>query len=218
MWRKENPGLGHKRGDTKAASIVFLCYSRRCVCGEWWVEKSRLDELRAEGRIKRPAQWAKEKAKRRANPLQMEQNRKYHRNYRKKMAPHQKALVRSYGSARRERARLSGCWTKPTTHIKKMYEIVDDMRRRTGDTLEIDHIIPLVHGGKHIEGNLQILDRATNREKSGNPFWMSPDGLSLDWRDVPRHLWPENLRPEYERLIALHPKPVYAIRTKFHRG
>ena len=80
--------------------------------------------------------------------------------------------------------------------------------------MEVDHIIPVKHGGPHMVGNLQILTGAMNRQKGGNPFWMT-DGPYIDWRDVPRRLWPENLRAEYERLIVLHPKPVHAVRSGF---
>ena len=78
----------------------------------------------------------------------------------------------------------------------------------------VDHIIPVHHGGLHAIGNLQIMESEMNGSKGHNPFWMS-DGPYLDWRDVPRRLWPEKLRPEYERLILLHPKPVHAIRVAF---
>jgi len=120
------------------------------------------------------------------------------------------ADVRVYGTTCPERRR----GTKKL--IERIYRHAANMRIGFGIKHEIDHIIPLCSGGLHVEGNLQILTADINRSKGSNPFWMSPDGLSLDWRDVPQRLWPENLRPEYERLIALHPKPVHAVRTKFN--
>lgn len=96
--------------------------------------------------------------------------------------------------------------------LRRIYQHASQIQKRLGIEMEVDHIIPVRHGGPHMVGNLQILTGAVNRQKGGNPFWMSPDGLSRDFRDVPRHLWPEKLRPEYERLVALHPKLVYARR------
>lgn len=100
--------------------------------------------------------------------------------------------------------------------LRRIYQHAAQSQKRLGIEMEVDHIIPVRHGGPHMVGNLQILTGEMNRQKGGNPFWMSSDELALDWRDVKRELWPEKLRPEYERLIALHPKPVHAIRTRLN--
>lgn len=85
--------------------------------------------------------------------------------------------------------------------VEMMFEYANEMEKRTGVRQSVDHIIPLCHGGWHHQDNLQILPAKMNSEKSGNPFWIAPYGYR-DWRSVPRYLWPENLRNEYEILIT----------------
>lgn len=37
---------------------------------------------------------------------------------------------------------------------------------RPGDEYDFDHIVPLILGGKHAEGNLQVVSRQAHREKT----------------------------------------------------
>lgn len=68
----------------------------------------------------------------------------------------------------------------------------------SGLGLVVDHIIPLKHGGWHHEDNLQLMSRSLNAEKNASVLW-EMDGYK-SWRDVPEFLWPDRLRPMYERL------------------
>lgn len=68
----------------------------------------------------------------------------------------------------------------------------------TGVMHELDHIIPLWHGGCHHHQNLQPLPRTINKRKGANPTWTMPGYKS--WRDVPEYLWPEQLKNQYNAL------------------
>ena len=80
--------------------------------------------------------------------------------------------------------------------------IFSECRRLTKETKiqhNVDHIIPIAHGGFHHHLNLQILPWFINQEKNANPFWKSESFKC--WKDVPRFLWPKNLKQKYLKLI-----------------
>lgn len=66
------------------------------------------------------------------------------------------------------------------------------LTRQTGISHHIDHIIPLAKGGWHHHQNLQILPHKLNSGKRDSLTWKRRGYKS--WRDVPRFLWPKNLR------------------------
>lgn len=78
---------------------------------------------------------------------------------------------------------------------KALYEKALELQQKTGLPYNVDHIIPLSHGGWHHHANLQVLPKHVNNQKYNNPFWEEPGYLS--WKDVPKTLWPENLKTEY---------------------
>lgn len=81
------------------------------------------------------------------------------------------------------------------------------LKRHTGETWSIDHIIPLKHGGWHVNANLQIMPSRLNSSKSSNPFWSAPDAGVMrpyrTWRDVPEIYWPEQLAETYREIAAI---------------
>jgi hypothetical protein len=74
------------------------------------------------------------------------------------------------------------------------------LTKESGIHHNVDHIIPVCHGGFHHHLNLQIIPWFINQSKGSNPFWVQ-DGFKT-WKDVPCYLWPEKLKPEYEKKIA----------------
>lgn len=79
----------------------------------------------------------------------------------------------------------------------KIYKLATELTRMTGERHCVDHIIPIAHGGWHHHQNLQPLPENVNAKKNANPFWES--SVYKDWMDVPEYLWPDKLRPEYEK-------------------
>jgi hypothetical protein len=70
----------------------------------------------------------------------------------------------------------------------------------TGILHHVDHIIPLSCGGWHHHDNLQCLPANLNLQKKDNPVW-EHHGYKC-WRDVPTHLWPEQLDKLYSSLLV----------------
>ncbi len=123
---------------------------------------------------------------------------KYRANHRKwtKANRHRAYL---HVSLRRESIRLHPESNK--TAMLAIYSSAVSLTRSTGIPHSVDHLIPVRHGGWHHQDNLQVLESKMNHGKHANPFWLAPHMGIKDWRDVPRHLWPEALTPEYSRLI-----------------
>lgn len=74
----------------------------------------------------------------------------------------------------------------------KCYEI----SKETGIKHEVDHIIPVIRGGYHHQDNMQILPESLNRSKGHQIEWRVEGYKS--WKNVPRHLWPEELFSKYD--------------------
>lgn len=70
----------------------------------------------------------------------------------------------------------------------------------TGEVHHVDHIIPIACGGFHHHDNLQCLPAKLNLQKQDNPIW-EHQGYKC-WRDVPTHLWPEQLDKLYSSLLV----------------
>lgn len=89
--------------------------------------------------------------------------------------------------------------THPDIDLKRVVEIYresDNLLAATGIRHEVDHIIPLAHGGWHHQDNLQIIPEKINRSKADDPFW-EMDGYR-SWKSVPKDLWPDKLKKDYE--------------------
>jgi 5-methylcytosine-specific restriction endonuclease McrA len=69
------------------------------------------------------------------------------------------------------------------------------LNESTGVVHEIDHIIPIKHGGFHHHLNLQILPAVINRKKADKLPWEMEGYKS--WRDVPDFLWPDKLKQQF---------------------
>lgn len=82
---------------------------------------------------------------------------------------------------------------------REIYALRDAMIREHGTKFHVDHIIPLHKGGWHHHLNLQVLPGSMNISKKADEFWEKAGFLS--WRDVPRHLWPEKLVPQYLAIL-----------------
>lgn len=84
--------------------------------------------------------------------------------------------------------------------IAGYYALARKLTQETGIRHEVDHIIPLCLGGFHHQDNMQVLPSSVNRSKLYNPFWLTE--TYLDWRDVPRRLWPDGLRENYTQRLG----------------
>lgn len=80
------------------------------------------------------------------------------------------------------------------------YKLARSITKKTGILHAVDHIIPLEAKGPVHHLNLQVMPQSVNGSKNDNPFWQKPGFLS--WRDVPRFLWPAELAPQYEAILA----------------
>ncbi len=242
-WKRNNPDLRYRRGHKREDGRIFLEYKPPYCGGEKWVSAETFKKIiagtKSDKTVQRQYAWRRNKYKTdeafrekikslskaqyhgdkpKANAAKRRWwKKRYDRDpeFRKKARAKYKARTDRFGQyCTRDALRRVDKITGNKKLIRRIYKHAAIMKRSNGIKVEIDHVIPVYHGGHHHERNLQILPEAINRSKKDNPFWMS-DGCYRDWRDVPRELWPEPLRPEYERLIALHPKPVHAIRTGF---
>jgi hypothetical protein len=113
-----------------------------------------------------------------------------------------RAYSNAIAAKRRFRKRNQAYPQADEAKIKEFYAKAVAFEKTSGMPADVDHIIPLVHGGFEHEENLQILPKSINRSKGSNPFWMMPGFKS--WRDVPRNLWPVSLVPFFlvaERLL-----------------
>lgn len=161
----------------------------------------KIKETKRKSRRKRNKQVVeRNKAWRRSRP---EHTRARRRAWAKKNP--EKVLAYNANIRARRRERLH-----PDASKKKMAAIFKEARGlsvKTGISHHVDHIIPLSKKGWHHEDNIQTLPKHLNHNneeiggKGSDPFWLAPHAGVKDWRDVPRHLWPEKLAPEYERLI-----------------
>jgi hypothetical protein len=245
-WRKKNQPLVYKRRETRGDGKFFWGYQQARCGGEKWIGAGTLKKLDSANKSEKTKAYRRnwQRNRYRNDPDYRQVIKKTRRDWGKKNKEKANASKRKWWRKRyksdpffrrksikkcisrrkklgyyceRDALRRVGEITGSKILIKRIYRITADIKKKSGISMEVDHIIPVLHGGQHHERNLQMLEERINREKADNPFWMSPDGLSLDWRDVPCFLWPEKLRPEYERLIALHPKTVYP-NTRLHRA
>lgn len=81
----------------------------------------------------------------------------------------------------------------------KLFRFAAKLTKAMGLPHHVDHIIPLSSGGWHHHENLQVLPDFMNLEKGTDPFWEREHFKS--WRDVPEHLWPDQLADQYKAML-----------------
>jgi hypothetical protein len=204
-WLKENKHLRIKRGTTREDGRRFLGYGTGYENGENWTAPDAFE--------RRDEHARNSQRKRRKSP---EHKAKFNEYIRNRYA--NKARRLEMGRARSKKHRTEKPWmnaqkTRRRYAVKKarmhpdlnhtseraLFEQAARLARETGVEHHVDHIIPLKHGGWHHHDNLQVLPGPVNLEKGTNPLWYHPGYKS--WRDVPEHLWPEQMRDTYQRLI-----------------
>lgn len=89
-------------------------------------------------------------------PLKNERTRHWKRNNRDKVAA---------DSAKRRAWKRVGATDASDAMIKGVYAMAKRLTVCTGIPHEVDHIVPLAAGGRHHEGNLQVLTETLNRRK-----------------------------------------------------
>lgn len=91
--------------------------------------------------------------------------------------PDYKAKKTAHNSLRRSLERISFRLLnkEEKQQIYNIYEESHKMTQSSGNTYQVDHIIPLAHGGLHVPENLQILSQEENLKKG-----TSVDGIRKD--------------------------------------
>lgn len=174
-WRKNNP--------EKWKEVKYRYYKKHISKHREWTRKGNAK------RLKKIAEYGKRWAKNNPEKIRASSLRYREKNKEKIRERYRQTKLRNIGLLHPSRNECK---------ISLIYEAAKIETAKTGIKWEVDHIIPLCLGGWHHELNLQILPRFFNREKSGNPVWKFI--AFKDWRDVPKFLWPEALRPKYEAL------------------
>jgi hypothetical protein len=140
--------------------------------------KQQQREYRAKGTPEQRKQWKQQQSEyRKRNPEICRAG--YHRHRARKLAQLHPELDRA-----KEQAIHNQCV---------------ELTHSTGILHHVDHIIPLACGGWHHHDNLQCLPANLNCQKNDNPVWEHHGYKS--WRDVPTHLWPEQLDKLYCSLL-----------------
>jgi 5-methylcytosine-specific restriction endonuclease McrA len=200
-WLKENPLLRYKHGYVREDGKVFCGYSTGYANGEHWTEadtfERRLAHAREKMRLKR------------LDPKYRAEFRDYIKNhYKNADMRNRKTAIRKKKWSQENKPRLALKSSSRRTlkrnllHADHDFSIEEQMRKsaaaltqQTGIEHDIDHIIPIKHGGWHHHENLQILPSPVNKSKSSSPFWVSSE--YKDFRSVPQSLWPESLNDFY---------------------
>lgn len=197
LWLSKNEGKRLEHGFVREDGKLFCGYGVGYKNGEHWasheVFEKRLQACRLNQR------------KRRKDPIYRAKFNEYIRTrYLKRADVREKNKKRSQVWDKQFPERRSIRASKRRALIKKvchcdhdpnielgLRKLADQLTKETGIRHHIDHIIPIAHGGMHHHQNLQILPEPVNLQKSSNPFWTSE--IYLDFRSVPRTLWPEQL-------------------------
>jgi hypothetical protein len=179
----------HKRGDMRADGLVFYSYGHGKKY-ERWITPQRLAEIRE--------QTKELNAKRRQNKEAYNAyNREYYAKKRTvirtkraeekiRRADAYKEYARKWYTNNPEKCRLrcrarraSIAKAASPNHDRKIELALEHARRRISQcvavSFEIDHIMPIKHGGLHHHGNLQLLPATLNRKKNARPNYELPD-------------------------------------------
>ena len=76
------------------------------------------------------------------------------------------AQYKNHYKSRKREARPKNLTIEQKREIWSIYRECRKLSRETGIPHEVDHIVPLAKGGKHVASNLQILTADQNRRKS----------------------------------------------------
>jgi outer membrane murein-binding lipoprotein Lpp len=181
----------HKRGDMRADGLVFYQYQN---IGEReyerWITPQRLAEIReqikelnAKRRQKKQSYNAYNRAYYAANRDSIRARREEEKIRR---ADAYKEYARKWYTNNPEKCRLR-CRARRASianavsphHDRKIELALEHARRRISQCVsvpfDIDHIMPIKHGGLHHHGNLQLLPATLNRKKNARPNYELPD-------------------------------------------
>lgn len=96
--------------------------------------------------------------------------KKWARDYAKK----NRAVIYARDVKRRQLKKDSLDETTDFEKIKQFYILAENLTERTGQKYVVDHIVPIIKGGKHHQDNLQVITSHDNlRKGSKYPFEIS---------------------------------------------
>jgi hypothetical protein len=160
--------------------------------------KQRLREQRAARTPEQREQYKQQQREQRAvwTPENREKKKQYLREYQKQNPEIYRAIKH------RRKARKLAQLHPELDRVKEeaLHAQCIELTHSTGVLHHADHIIPLSCGGWHHHDNLQCLPANLNLQKKDNPVW-EHHGYKC-WRDVPTHLWPEQLDKLYSSLLV----------------
>ncbi len=179
----------HKRGDMRADGLVFYSYGRGGKC-ERWITPKRLLEIREQTKelnAKRRQDKESYNAYNRAYYAKRREDIRAKRAEEKiRRADAYKEYARKWYTNNPEKCRLR-CRARRASiakaaspdHNRKIELALEHARRRISQCVavpfEIDHVMPIKHGGLHHHGNLQLLPATLNRKKNARPNYELPD-------------------------------------------
>lgn len=204
---KANKHLRIKIGTKRADGKVFCGYKISCANGEKWSSQAQLETNREKGRgasleFRKDGGYKKAHAEYgRARYAAREDVRVYRRNTTNAWNKRFPDRVNRMTAKRRaiKASQLHPMHDRATE--LRMHAEANALSGATGIRHEVDHIIPLAHGGWHHHLNLQVLPISVNRKKQANPFWISD--TYKDFRSVPQELWPEALVDFYLAMLSV---------------
>jgi hypothetical protein len=179
----------HKRGDMRTDGLVFYSYGRGGKC-ERWITPKRLMEIREQTKelnAKRRQDKESYNAYNRAYYAKRREDIRAKRAEEKiRRADAYKEYARKWYTNNPEKCRLR-CRARRASianavsphHDRKIELALEHARRRISQCVavpfEIDHIMPIKHGGLHHHGNLQLLPATLNRKKNARLNYELPD-------------------------------------------
>ncbi len=224
-WRKENPDLRFRMGDWRGG-FRFWLYARRHKCGEIWYPEERFASEKAKSYLRQASEKGKRQkrdnhARNYSDPSVVLKLRKRCRDYaaRARQDPERKEAMlqrtrewRANNKGKvREQTQKRWATKKKATHaecdpvaIKKLHG--EAFSLGAPREYDVDHIIPLSAGGPHHHRNAQVLPKTVNCAKHAKVFWMSSE--YLDFRDVPKALWPTSLVSHYTAMLRIFGHPL----------
>lgn len=179
----------HKRGDMRADGLVFYSYGHGGKY-ERWITPDRLAEIREQTKqlnTKRRQDRESYNAYNRAYYAANRDGIRAKRSEEKiRRADAYKEYARKWYTNNPEKCRLR-CRARRASianaaspeHNRKIELAMEHARRRISQCVaipfEIDHIMPIKHGGLHHHGNLQLLPATLNRKKNARSNYELPD-------------------------------------------
>lgn len=130
--------------------------------------------------------------------------------FRRYQEKHRAKLYENWGC---QQAIKRGCVVADRDKMVELYQQAIDLTKSSGVKWSVDHIICIGLKGPHRPENAQVMPMGVNQLKSGNPFWICPDGKFKDWRDVPVKYWPKPFAEIYDSVVShsQNEKPFYSM-------